>query len=64
MLTPPEAKKIRDFLCTNGYAVVPNVLTPEFVDELRKVRNTTTAWSTLFLQLRSQCVAPAGDRPP
>ena len=31
---PEEGRKIREFLCKNGYCIVPNVLTPEFAKEL------------------------------
>ena len=35
VLTAEQGREIRDFLCENGYCVVPNVLSPEFAEELR-----------------------------
>ena len=36
MLTPERGAEIRDFLCENGYCIVPDVLSPEFAEELRQ----------------------------
>jgi len=35
VVSAEEGRELRDFLCKNGYCVVPNVLTPEFAEELR-----------------------------
>eukprot|EP01051_Picozoa_sp_SAG22_P021604 SAG22_NODE_4835_length_1155_cov_1.156250_2_plen_239_part_01 len=35
-MTPVQGREVREFLCTNGYCVVPDVLSPEFVEELRQ----------------------------
>jgi phytanoyl-CoA hydroxylase len=36
VLSATEGRRVRDFLCEHGYCVVPDVLTPEFAEQLRR----------------------------